>query len=75
MIRQYMGDGVTLISSSAVTAQQTLEALEAQKALKPAGSRGKVELFCTDSVELFRANVNRFLGTDAGCEISQCRLG
>ena len=74
VIAGYMGDGVTLISSSAVTAQQTLEALEAQKALKPAGKKGRVELFCTDSVELFRSNVKRFLGTDTDCEISQCRL-
>lgn len=74
VIQNYMGEDVRLISSSAVTAQQTFEALQAQKALKPAGTKGRVELYCTDSVELFRANVNRFLGTDAGCEISQCRL-
>lgn len=74
VIRQYMGEGVTLVSPSAVTAQQTYEALAAQNALRPAGSKGRVQLFCTDSVELFSENVGRFLGKDIDCEISQCRL-
>lgn len=73
VIRKFMGDDVTLISSSGVTAEMTYEALKAQNALKPDSHKGRVELFCTDSVQLFKENVSRFLG-DAECEIAQCKL-
>lgn len=74
VMRDFMGEGVTLISSSGVTAQQTYDALKAQKALKPASHKAKIELFCTDSVQLFKENVTRFVGGDIDCEISQCSL-
>lgn len=73
VIRRYMGEGVTLISSGGVTAEMAYEALKAQNALQPDTHKGSVELYCTDSVQLFKENVNRFLG-DAECTIAQCRL-
>lgn len=73
VIRQYMGDGVTLISSGGATAQMAFEALKAQNALKPDSHEGRAELYCTDSVQLFKENVSRFLG-DAPCTIAQCKL-
>ena len=74
VMRDFMGSGVTLISSSGVTAEQTFEALTAQKALKPVSHKARIELFCTDSVQLFKENVARFVGGDIDCEISQCSL-
>ncbi len=74
VIQRFMGDGVTLVSSSAVTAQQTFEALKAQKALKPDSHKAQIELYCTDSVELFKENVARFVGGDIDCEIARCIL-
>jgi glutamate racemase len=74
VMQHFMGDDVTLISSSGVTAQQTFEALKAQKALKPDTHKARIELYCTDSVQLFKENVARFVGGDIDCEISQCRL-
>lgn len=74
VIHKFMGNGVKLISSGGVTAQQTYDALKAQNALKPDSHSGNVELFCTDSVELFKENVAHFLGEDIECTISQCSL-
>lgn len=74
VMQRFMGDGVTLISSSGVTAQQTFEALTAQNALRPESHKAKIELYCTDSVQLFKENVARFVGGDIDCEISQCSL-
>ena len=74
VIQRFMGDGVTLVSSSAVTAQQTFEALKAQKALKPDSHKAQIELYCTDSAELFKENVARFVGGDIDCEIARCIL-
>ena len=74
VMKNFMGSDVTLISSSGVTAQQTFEALSAQNALKPADHKANIQLFCTDSVQLFKENVARFVGGDIDCEISQCSL-
>ena len=74
VMQKFMGDDVTLISSSGVTAQQTFDALKAQKALKPDTHKARIELYCTDSVQLFKENVARFVGGDIDCEISQCKL-
>lgn len=74
VVGKFMGEGVTLISPGAVTAQQAYEALAAQNALKDENHKARIELYCTDSAELFRENVNRFLGEGIEAEISQCRL-
>ncbi len=74
VMQRFMGGGVTLISSSGVTAQQTFDALKAQNALKPESHKARIELYCTDSVQLFKENVARFVGGDIDCEISQCSL-
>ena len=75
VVREFMGEGVKLISPGAVTAQQAFEALKAQNALKGEDHKAKIELYCTDSAELFAENVSRFLGGGAsGAEILQCSL-
>lgn len=75
VVREFMGEGVKLISPGAVTAQQAFEALKAQNALQGEDHKAKIELYCTDSAELFAENVSRFLGGGAsGAEILQCSL-
>jgi glutamate racemase len=75
VVGKFMGEGVTLISPGAVTAQQAFEALQAQNALKSDSHQAKIELYCTDSAELFKENVNRFLGEGINAEIKHCTLG
>jgi glutamate racemase len=74
VVGKFMGEGVTLISPGAVTAQQAFDALKAQNALVGEEHEAKIKLYCTDSAELFKENVNRFLGDGINAEISQCRL-
>jgi glutamate racemase len=74
VVADFMGEDVALISPGAVTAQQAYDALKAQNALNPADHKAKIELYCTDSAELFKENVNRFLGDGIDAEISQCKL-
>ena len=70
----FMGESVTLISPGAVTAALAYDALKAQNALCSDEHKAKIELYCTDSAELFEENVNRFLGCGIDAQISQCRL-
>lgn len=74
VVREFMGENVTLISPGAETAREALKALKAQNALKPDTHKARIELYCTDSAELFIENVNRFLGEGIDAEISQCSL-
>lgn len=74
VVGDFMGAGVRLISPGAVTARQAYEALKAQNALKPESHEASIELYCTDSAELFSENVSRFLGEGINARISQCTL-
>lgn len=74
IVGEFMGEGVSLISPGAVTARQAFDALKAQNALNDESHEAKIELYCTDSAELFGENVNRFLGEGINAEIAQCSL-
>lgn len=74
IVGKFMGEGVSLISPGAVTARQAFDALKAQNALNDESHEAKIELYCTDSAELFGENVNRFLGEGINAEIAQCSL-
>lgn len=71
MIQDYLGDGVNLISSGAEAAVFAKNILEEKKLLNTTEENGKLKLFCTDSVELFKENVNTFLEHNLNYEISQ----
>jgi glutamate racemase len=73
-VGKFMGENVKLISPGAVTAQQAFEALTAQNALKDESHEAQIELYCTDSAELFKENVSRFLGDGINAKIMQCSL-
>ncbi|MCD7742101.1 MAG: glutamate racemase [Ruminococcus sp.] len=74
IVGKFMGENVALISPGAVTARLAYDALKAQNALNCDTHKANIELYCTDSVELFKENVERFLGGEIDAKISQCKL-
>lgn len=74
VVGAFMGSGVTLISPGKVTAAQMYDALKAQNALNSPDHKAKIELYCTDSAELFAQNADRFLGDSVNAQIIQCTL-
>lgn len=74
IIRDIMGDDVTLISSGEQAGIYARQLLEENNLLNKSGKAGRLELYCTDSVELFSENVESFLGHNTNAIISQCVL-
>lgn len=74
VISQVMGDDVTLISSGAELAKYALKTMTFDSTLADRSESGTVELYCTDSEELFAENVERFLGKNINAKISKCNL-
>ena len=74
LIRDIMGDDVTLISSGAELAKHALKTLSFNDALCDEQQQGGLELYCTDSEELFRKNVEKLMSTDINAKISKCTL-
>lgn len=74
MIQNYLGEGVKLISSGAEAAKFAKNILEQKNMLNPTKESGKLKLFCTDSVELFKENVDTFLEHNLNTEILQTSL-
>ncbi len=74
VISQVMGEGVTLISSGAELAKYALKTLTFDGELAEREEQGSMELYCTDSVELFSESVERFLGKSINGEVSKCSL-
>ena len=74
IIRDIMGDDVTLISSGEQAGIYAKTLLEEKGLRNNSGKEGKLELYCTDSVELFSENVESFLGHNTNALISQCVL-
>lgn len=74
LIRDIMGDDVTLISSGAELAKHALKTLSFNDALCDEQQQGGLELYCTDSEELFRENVEKLMSTDINAKISKCTL-
>ena len=69
-----MGEDVTLISSGAELAKHALKTLSFNDALCGDDQQGGLELYCTDSEELFRENVEKLMSTDINAKISKCTL-
>ena len=74
VIGDIMGDGVTLISSGGEAGRYASELLSENNLLSDRETEGKVTLYCTDSVELFRENAVHFLGELDNAEIKGCSL-
>jgi glutamate racemase len=74
VISEYMGSGVKLISSSAELAAHAAAELEGSGQRTSKTSQGRIDLYCTDSAQLFAENVRKFLGRDINAGISKCSL-
>lgn len=72
--RKILGDGVSLISPGDEASKFAKRILKNKDLLSKRQERGKIELYCTDSVELFSENVETFLGESNNLSISQCIL-
>jgi len=74
VISKIMGDGVKLISSGAELAKYALKTMTYNDQLADREEPGSLELYCTDSEELFAENVEKFLGKNINAKISKCNL-
>ncbi len=74
VIGDIMGDEVTLISSGGEAGRYASKLLAENNLLSDRKADGKVTLYCTDSVELFRENAVHFLGELDNAEIKGCSL-
>ena len=61
-IGEFMGDGVTLISSGAEAARYALNTLTGQNLLSSRSEPGTVTYYTSDSPELFRDSAEGFMG-------------
>lgn len=73
IISDILGEGVALISSGAEAVRFCKRELGKKGLMNHKNTPGKVEMFCTDSEELFRENVSRFLNIE-GAEIKRVRF-
>lgn len=71
---QILGDGVTLISPGEEAAKLAAKTLTSKQLLSDSNEEGKLELYCTDSEEMFAENVASFLGDRVNGIISKCTL-
>lgn len=69
VIGDILGDKVTLISPGAEAAKYALRTLSEKDMLTSNRGSGKLELYCTDSVELFTENVKTILGSNVDGKI------
>lgn len=74
LISDIMGDSVKLVSSGAELAKHALQTLESNNALCDRQVQGTLELYCTDSEELFRENVEKLMSKNINSKISKCAL-
>lgn len=74
LISDIMGNNVKLISSGAELAKFAQKNLTYNGELSEREEAGSIELYCTDSVELFSENVDRFLGVGINARIEKCSL-
>ncbi len=74
IINDVMGGAVELISSGAEVAGYAQRTLISEGAAAERDEPGRIELFCTDSEELFAENVETFLGHKDNIRISKCSL-
>lgn len=74
IIGDIMGEDVKLISSGGELAKYAKNVLTFNDCLSDRTEKGHLELYCTDSVELFSENVKSFLGENINGEIFKCNL-
>lgn len=74
IIGDIMGDNVKLISPGEEAAKFAKNVLTMNGCLTDNKEKGHLELYCTDSVELFSENVKSFLGENINGEINKCSL-
>lgn len=72
--RKILGGGVSLISPGDEASRFAKRVLESKDLLSNRKEQGKIELYCTDSAELFSENVETFLGENNNLSISRCVL-
>ena len=75
VISAFMGDGVSLVDSGAVTAKYVAEELERLSLLSLARKVGVQKYYVTDSTEGFAKIASMFLETDVRGEVEQVALG
>lgn len=63
-IRDYMGEGVELISSGSAAANYACAFLTGRDMLTDRSERGRNEFYCSDSTALFTENARAFLGEE-----------
>lgn len=73
IISDVVGEGVTLISSGAEAARYAKSQLEKSDLLSDRQDHGKIQLYCTDSPELFRENAAHFIDLD-GITVERCSV-
>lgn len=74
IIGDIMGNDVKLISPGEEAAKYAKNVLTINDSLTDSTEKGHLELYCTDSVELFSENVKSFLGENINGEINKCNL-
>ena len=73
-ISEFMGNGVTLISSGAEAAKYALNTLTGQNMLSSRTEQGTVTYYTSDSAELFRENAETFLGGKISGEVNRVTI-
>lgn len=74
IISGIMGEGVALISSGGEAGKFAMEILEKNGLLSDRSEKGRIELYCTDSAELFEENAQHFLSGLDNVTIKSCSL-
>ncbi len=74
VFEEILGDKVRLISASAEAAEYAKDTLIENDLLSDNKGTGSLELYCTDSVELFTENVKTILGSDVNGTICKAVL-
>ncbi|MBR4555808.1 MAG: glutamate racemase [Ruminococcus sp.] len=74
VISSVMGDNVRLISSGAEIAKYAERTLVSKGLAAEREERGTLDLYCTDSEELFSENVETFLGHKDNITVSTCSV-
>lgn len=74
VIREVMGEDVTLVSSGGEAGKYAMKVLRERGLLSDRKECGKIELYCTDSAELFEENAQHFLSGLDNVTIKSCSL-
>lgn len=74
IIAKIMGDDVKLISSGGEAGKYAKEILSENGLLNDSAEKGRINLYCTDSAELFMENAKHFLGGLEGFEVKSVSL-